>query len=90
MGDLRTVSIVKIVPHSPRVEKLKVKKINKRFVPELKKVVSVSRDSACICICYTSNDTKLKLLVMLWSQSSGRCGVPLHCHYFLAHTDPEW
>ena len=27
---------------SPRVEKLKVKKINKRFVPELKKVVNVS------------------------------------------------
>ena len=40
--DVGTVSIVKIVCLSPRVEKLKVKKINKRFVPELKKVVSVS------------------------------------------------
>ena len=36
------VSIVKIVSLSPRVEKLKVKKKVKRFVPELKKVVSVS------------------------------------------------
>ena len=33
---------------SPRVEKLKVKKGNKRFVPELPRVVSVSQDSyAC-------------------------------------------
>ena len=50
--DVRTVSIVKIVSISPRVEKLKVKKINKRFVPELKKVVSVS-GFPCMCICYT-------------------------------------
>ena len=43
MGDVGTVSMVKIVSLSPRVEKLKVKKVDKRFVPELKKVVSVSR-----------------------------------------------
>ena len=49
VGDVGTVSIVKIVSLSPHVEKLKVKeKLNKRFVPELPKVVSVSRDSyAC-------------------------------------------
>ena len=40
--DVGTVSIVKIVSFTPRVEKLKVKKVNKRFVPEIKKVVSVS------------------------------------------------
>ena len=42
VGDVGTVSIIKIVSLSPRVEKLKVKKVNKRFVPELKEVVSVS------------------------------------------------
>ena len=38
-----TVSIVKIVSLSPRVEILKVKNVNKRFVPELQRVVSVLR-----------------------------------------------
>ena len=43
VGSDGTVSIVKIVSLSPRAEKLKVKKkVNKHFVPELKKVVSVS------------------------------------------------
>ena len=36
VGDEGTISIVKIVFLSPRVEKLKVKKVNKRFVPEQK------------------------------------------------------
>ena len=40
--DVGTASIVKIVSLSPCVEKLKVKKTNKRFVPELKKIISVS------------------------------------------------
>ena len=46
-SDVGTVSIVKIVcvSLSPRVEKLKVKKVNKRFIHELKKVVSVLQDS---------------------------------------------
>ena len=41
VGSDGTVSLVKIVSVSPRVKKLKVKKV-KRFVPELKKVVSIS------------------------------------------------
>ena len=42
VGSDGTVSIVKIVSLFPRVEKLKVKQVNKRFIPELKRVVSVS------------------------------------------------
>ena len=45
VGSDGTVSIVKIVSLSPRVEKLKVKEVNKCFVPELKRVVIVSRIS---------------------------------------------
>ena len=41
VGDVGTVSIVKIVSLSPRVEKLK-SRVNKRFVPEQRRVVSVS------------------------------------------------
>ena len=51
-GDVGTVSIVKIVSLSPRVEKMKVKKI-KRFVPELKKVVGIS-GFLCIWTFYIS------------------------------------
>ena len=42
VGSDGTVSIVEIVSLSPRVEKPKLKEGNKSFVPELKKVVSVS------------------------------------------------
>ncbi len=45
VGSDGTVSIVTIVSLSPRVEKPKSQEDNKSFVPELKKVVSVSRDS---------------------------------------------
>ena len=41
VGSDRTVSIVKIVSLSPRVDKPKSQEGNKSFVPELKKVVSV-------------------------------------------------
>ena len=42
VGSDGTVSIVKIMLLSPRVEKPKSQEGNKSFVPELKKVVSVS------------------------------------------------
>ena len=52
--DVGTVSIVKTVSLSPRAEKLEFKKkVYKRFVPELKKVVSVS-GFPCVCIFYIS------------------------------------
>ena len=35
-------------------------------------------------------DTKLHLMVKLQFQSSGECGVHLHCHYSQVHSDPEW
>ena len=53
MGDVGTVSIVKIVcvSLSLRVEKIKnSKKVDKRLVPELKRIVSVSRISRFLCI----------------------------------------
>ena len=42
VGSDGTVSIIKIVSLSPRVGKPKSQEGNKSFVPELKKVVSVS------------------------------------------------
>ena len=29
-------------------------------------------------------------MVRLWSWRFGKCGVPLHCHYFQVHSHPEW
>ena len=49
-GSDGTVSIVEIVSLSPCVEKPKSQEGNKSFVPELKKVVSVSRISEFLCI----------------------------------------
>ena len=45
VGSDGTVSIVKIVSLSPRIEKPKSQEGNKSVVPELPRVVSVSRDS---------------------------------------------
>ena len=42
-----TISIVKIVSLSPHVKKPKRQEGNKSFVPELKKVISVSGSYAC-------------------------------------------
>ena len=50
VGSDGTVSIVKIVSLSPRVGKPKSQEGNKSFVPELKKVVSVSRIAGFLCI----------------------------------------
>ena len=35
-------------------------------------------------------DTKVHLLVRLLFGSSGKCGLPLHCHYFQVHSDLVW
>ena len=53
VGSDGTVSIVKIVSLSPRVKKPKLKEGNKSFVPELKKVVSIS-GFLCIWTFYRS------------------------------------
>ena len=69
MGDVGTVSIVKIESLSPRVEKLKVKKVNKRFVPELKKVVSVS-GFLCLWVFCISVYLCIRILDMLQNNNN--------------------
>ena len=57
---------------SPRVEKTKSQEVNKRFVPEQRRVVSVSY-SACMCIYYNNPNEEYENLVNDHMEAAVEC-----------------